>query len=92
MNKTELSEEVADRCRLTKTKALEVVSVLFEDVLVPEIAGGEKVMLTGFGTFAAATRKPRKARSFDGDLLQIPAKRVARFTAGKLLRDRVAGA
>ena len=48
------------------------------------------VTLTGFGTFSASTRGERTGRNPQtGQSIRIPARRVAKFSAGKALKDAI---
>jgi len=59
-------------------------------VITDALARGEKVALVGFGTFQVVTRKARTGRNPQtGEALQIPAKKVPKFTPGKDLRGKV---
>jgi DNA-binding protein HU-beta len=73
-----------------------VVGQLVDGVL-DEIRGalvaGDKVQLIPFGSFVVRDRKKREGRNpKTGAKLTIPARKVPAFTAGKGLRDAVAGA
>ena len=89
MNKAELIEEVASQTGLTKTasgKAVNAVVSAISDCL----AKGERVTLVGFGTFGVRQRKARTGvNPQTGATLQMPAKKVAKFLAGKALREAV---
>jgi len=89
MNKAELIEEVANQTGLAKRtsgKAVDAVVSAISDCL----AKGEKVTLVGFGTFGVRQRKARTGRNPQtGATIQIPAKRVAKFVAGKTLKEKV---
>jgi DNA-binding protein HU-beta len=51
---------------------------------------GDKLTLTGFGTFSIAKRKARIGRNPQtGKEIKIPAARVAKFKAGNLLKKSV---
>jgi DNA-binding protein HU-beta len=51
---------------------------------------GDKLTLTGFGTFSVAKRRARKGRNPQtGKEIKIPANKVAKFKAGKLLKSAV---
>jgi DNA-binding protein HU-beta len=72
-----------------------VVGQLVDGVL-DEIRGalvaGDKVQLIPFGSFVVRDRKKREGRNpKTGAKLIIPARKVPAFTAGKGLRDAVAG-
>ena len=89
MNKAELVEQVASQTGLAKRtsgKAVDAVVSAISDCL----AKGEKVTLMGFGTFGVRQRKARTGRNPQtGATIQIPAKKVPKFTSGKGLRDKV---
>jgi DNA-binding protein HU-beta len=51
---------------------------------------GDKLTLTGFGTFSVARRRARTGRNpQSGKEIKIPATRVAKFKAGNLLKSTV---
>jgi len=89
MNKAELIEQVASETGLTKRtsgKAVDAVVSAIRDCLTR----GEKVTLVGFGTFRVRSRKARRGvNPQTGGTIQIPAKKVPKFTAGKALREKV---
>ncbi len=89
MNKAELIEQVAGQTGLAKRtsgKAVDAVVSAISDCLTR----GEKVTLVGFGTFGVRQRKERTGRNpRTGATIQIPAKRVAKFSPGKSLREKV---
>jgi len=89
MNKGELIEEVANQTGLTKRASGEAVTAI-TSVITDALARGEKVTLVGFGTFQIMQRKARRGRNPQtGETIQIPAKKVPKFKAGKGLRETV---
>jgi DNA-binding protein HU-beta len=51
---------------------------------------GDKLTLTGFGTFSVVKRKARTGRNPQtGKEIKIPARKVAKFKAGNLLKNAV---
>lgn len=90
MNKAELVEEVANQTGLTKKASRETVDAV-TSVITDCLARGEKVTLVGFGSFKVRKRKSRRGRNPQtGMEIQIPAKEVPKFEAGKNLREAVA--
>lgn len=95
MNKTELTEKLAQKADLTMKDAREVVSLLFDTdpkkgIIASEICRGRKVQITGFGTFESRKRKKRRGRNPQtGAVIDIPASKAPAFAAGKALKDRV---
>jgi len=89
MTKAELVERVADKIQLTKKQTEAVVNILLA-CITEALSAGDKVELRGFGSFRIRKRNPREGRNpKTGDTVQIPAKRVPFFKAGKELREMV---
>ncbi len=88
MNKAELVEEVSGEVGLSKRETQRVIDAIVETI-TDTLTAGEKVTLVGFGTFGVRQRKARTGRNPQtGALIQIPAKRVPRFVAGKTLKEK----
>ncbi len=89
MNKAELIEKVAGKVGLTKKEAGDVVDAT-TSAITDTLAMNERVTLVGFGTFQVRERKARKGvNPQTGEAINIPAKKVPKFTAGKALREAV---
>jgi integration host factor subunit beta len=89
MTKAELVEKVADKIQLTKKQTETIVNILLNSI-TEALSEGDKVELRGFGSFRIRKRNPREGRNpKTGDTVQIPAKRVPFFKAGKELREMV---
>ena len=89
MNKAQLVEEVSGKTGLTKKETQNVIDVLTETI-GDTLSRGEKVALVGFGTFQVANRRARRGvNPQTRETIQIPAKKVPKFTSGKGLRDKV---
>lgn len=89
MNKQELIAAVAIATGLPKTKAGDAVNAL-TDIITGELAAGNEVVLVNFGTFRVTKRTERVGRNpLSGAAIVIPAKSVAGFRAGKLLKAAV---
>ena len=89
MNKAQLVEEVASQTGSTRKTSREAVDAI-TSVISDTLARGEKVTLVGFGTFQVRERKTRRGRNPQtGKEIQIPAKKVPKFVAGKSLREAV---
>lgn len=92
MNKQELIEAMRNKSGLPKADCESALNAYIETVS-DALAKGEKVTLIGFGTLAAVMRKGREGRNpKTGATVTIPTRRVAKFTPGVTLRERVAGA
>jgi DNA-binding protein HU-beta len=89
MTKAELIEIVAKKSHLTKKAAHECVDA-FLDEIVRQINKGEKIVLSGFGTFKVSKVKDKKGRNPQtGEDLIIKSHRVVRFLVGKTLKRLV---
>jgi DNA-binding protein HU-beta len=88
MNKGDLVNEVA-KITGTKKEAQAAVDCVFDTITKVLKKKGE-VGLVGFGTFKVAKRKARTGRNpKTGEAIEIKAKNVPKFTAGKALKDAV---
>ena len=89
MTKAELVDHVAETVQLPKNK-IDTVVTRFLQGIVNALQAGDKVELRGFGNFRLRHRQPREGRNpRTGDTVQIPAKAVPSFTAGKAFQEMV---
>lgn len=87
MNKQDLIAKIALDAGLSKSSAAAAVESLLEGVSKALKKGGS-VTLVGFGTFKTSVRKARMGRNPQtGAAVKIPRRKVARFSAGKALKD-----
>lgn len=90
MNKTELIAVVANRAGVTQKVAEEVVSAFTDTIAETLGRRGEKVVVTGFGTFEVRHRVQRSGKNpRTGEVITVPAQKTPAFRAGKLLKDAV---
>lgn len=90
MNKTDLIASVAQNAGLTKKDAERVLNAAF-DAMTAALVNGEKVQLSGFGTFEVKEREARIGRNpHTKETIEIPATKVPVFKASKALKDCVA--
>lgn len=89
VNKDTLVHEICEKTGLSK-KDVEMVLESFEDVVTGELRKGNKVTLTGFGTFKVSNRAAREGINPQTKAkITIPAMTVPKFTAGKALKEAV---
>ena len=82
MTKAELISKIADDAGITKVAAGNALSSFMEAV-EKTLKKGDKITLTGFGTFSVSKRAARKGRNPQtGATLKIPAHNVAKFRPG----------
>ena len=90
MNKTELILAVAERSGIAKKDAELAVNAAL-DAMTAALMAGDKVQLTGFGSFEVKDRAARVGRNpKTREATEIPATRVPVFKACKALKDNVA--
>ncbi len=89
INKDMLTHAIVEKTDLSKRDVSAVIEA-FVAVVTAELRAGNKVTVTGFGTFRVSKRAARvginpqtKAK------INIPAMTVPKFTAGKTLKDAV---
>ena len=89
MTRQSLIDALAHHNRMSKRQVDEVLSSLV-DIIATSIKAGNKVSITGFGTFDVGTRAARRGvNPQTGAEIQIPAMPMPRFRAGKRLKDAV---
>ena len=89
MNKTELIAIAAENAGLTKKDTERVLNAAI-DAITFALVKGEKVQLSGFGTFETKDREARVGRNpHTKEAIEIPATRVPSFKASKALKDIV---
>lgn len=89
MNGSDLVAKVAQKTGLTRRRARAVVDSAFAEITV-SLATGERVTLSGFGTFdvrPVGAREGRHPRT--GEKLMLPSRRVVVFRVGRELRDAI---
>ncbi|MBP6044614.1 MAG: HU family DNA-binding protein [Microgenomates group bacterium] len=89
MTKADLVAQVAKKAGLTSKAAKDAVNTVFSSISAA-MKRGEKVVVTGFGTFVVRRRASRKGRNPQtGAEIQIPSTKTPGFTAGKSLKRMV---
>lgn len=89
MTKKDLIEVVAKKANLTNKAARDAVQITLNTIR-DSLKRGEKVVLTGFGTFSIRTRQQRVGRNpKTGDKITLAARKAPGFTAGKTLKKAV---
>lgn len=90
MNKTELISVTAQNAGITKKDAERTINAAI-DAITAALAKGEKVQLSGFGSFEVKDREARVGRNpHTKESIEIPATKVPVFKASQALRDTVA--
>jgi DNA-binding protein HU-beta len=89
MTKAELIASIGKEAKISKASAEKAVNA-FTNAVTKALKKGDKLALTGFGTFSVAKRRARTGRNPQtGKEIKIPSTRVAKFKAGNLLKSAV---
>ena len=93
MNKSELVEALAEKMDTTKADAQRTIDAIFDTkdgVLTETLVKGERVQITGFGTFETRKRKARTGRNpRTGEEIKIGPTISPSFRPGKALKEAV---
>nr|MCS5648993.1 integration host factor subunit beta [Dehalococcoidia bacterium] len=86
MTKAELVRKLANKIKLNRKQAEDVVNAMTQSIS-DSLAGGNKVEIRGFGSFVIRERNARIAHNpRSREIVEVPAKRVPFFKAGNDLR------
>ncbi len=89
MNKTELIAAMAEKAEISKKDAEKALTA-FTNVVADTLVDGDKIAITGFGTFEVVKRAARTGRNPQtGETIEIAASKSPKFKAGKALKDAV---
>ncbi|MCR1782536.1 HU family DNA-binding protein [Nocardioides carbamazepini] len=92
MNKSQLIDALADRFEGSRKDAAHALDAVL-DTITRQVAKGEKVAITGFGSFEKAVRNARWVRNPQtGERVKTKKKAVPKFSAGADLKNVVSGA
>lgn len=89
MTRDQLIEQIASKAGITKGQGEDALKA-FTEAVTSALSRGEDVALTGFGAFKVSNRAARQGvNPRTGEKVQVPAMKVAKFKAGKGLKDAV---
>lgn len=89
MRKQDIIRVVADSTRMTERQAAAAVNATVS-AIQEALAAGDKVMISGFGSFLVVDRAPRSVRNpLNGVRMRIGPRRCAAFRAGVRLKMAV---
>ncbi|WP_239781226.1 HU family DNA-binding protein, partial [Pimelobacter simplex] len=92
VNKSQLIDTLADRFEGSRKDAAHALDAVL-DTITRQVAKGEKVAITGFGSFEKAVRNARWVRNPQtGERVKTKKKSVPKFSAGADLKNVVSGA
>lgn len=91
MTRQDLTDKLAEDIGVTKVTAWAAIESVL-DGITKALQQGDTVTLVGFGTFKAAARAGRTGRNpRTGEAIEIPARKVPRFTPGASLKKALNG-
>jgi DNA-binding protein HU-beta len=89
VTKQRLIETLSDETKMNKRQVEQFLST-FVNIVERTVAKGEKVSITGFGTFDLGKRAARRGvNPQTGAEIQIPEMAMPRFRAGKRLKETI---
>jgi DNA-binding protein HU-beta len=89
VNKRDLVGKIAVDARLTRAQAACALDAFLEGIQ-NSLVRGDRVIISGFGTFGVSQRKARRIRNpRSGNAIDVAAKRVPRFAAGIELKSAI---
>jgi len=89
MTKADLVEQVFERIGSSRKEAAEAVEQVF-DIIKENLCRGEKIKISGFGTFAVNQKHARRGRNPQtGEAITIDSRRVLSFKSRHVLKDHV---
>jgi len=89
MTKNQLISVLAKKCDITKKEAENVLGT-FIDIVEEQLIAGDKVQITGFGTFEVRSHDERNGRNpYTGESIVIPPSRRPAFVPGKNLKEKI---
>ena len=89
MNKTQLIQKIAENGNMTKKDA-ELALKAVIDAISDAVVAGEKVQVSGFGSFDVKAREARTGRNpKTGEAVEIAASKRVVFSAAQALKDKL---
>lgn len=89
MNKSQLIKTVAEKSELSQKQIGETWK-LFEEAILASLSAGERVQLSGFGTFEVRERAERKGRNpKTGEVVAVPACKYLAFVSAKAVKTEL---
>lgn len=89
LTKAQLSEILFEQLGLNKREAKDFVDAFFE-IISAQLANGQDVRISGFGSYEVQTRSPRPGRNpRTGEPVQIKPRRVVTFRASAQMKQKL---
>jgi DNA-binding protein HU-beta len=89
VTKRDLVGKIAVEAQLTRAQASSALESILEGIR-SSLVNGDRVTISGFGTFGVSHRKARRIRNpRSGSAIEVAAKRVPRFAPGMDLKSAI---
>jgi DNA-binding protein HU-beta len=89
MNKTQLVDAVAKEANIKKQDTAAIIDAFLETIQ-NEVANGEKVQITGFGSFERRERGEREVKNpRTGEPIKVAPSKSPHFSAGAVFKEKV---
>lgn len=89
MNKRDLITKIASDASLTRNQAARALDAFLEGIRTG-LSRGDRVTISGFGSFGVLHRKARRVRNpTNGKAIEVAARRVPRFAPGNELKSAI---
>ena len=86
MTKNDFINAIAEKADITKKSAADAVFAVISEAM----ANGDKIAISGFGTFETVDRAARKGRNpKTGETIDIPASKAVKLKVAKALKETV---
>ena len=89
MNKAEFVKLLAEKMETTAENADKNLKLVFETI-GEAVAKDDTLVFLGFGTFKSTISKARKIKTPKGVMVDVPEKRIVRFSVGSDLKEKAA--
>lgn len=87
--KADIVERIYEKVGFPRREAAEVVESVFE-LVKKHLEAGDKVKISGFGSFILHDKRPRRGRNpVTGETITIRARRVLSFKASPILKSAI---
>lgn len=91
MNKADLTEILSVRANIPKVRAAHYINIMTE-AIQEALAADEKVTISDFGTFTVSERRAFKGHNpKNGEVMNVPSRRIPVFRSGKGLKGALNG-
>jgi integration host factor subunit alpha len=91
MTKADIVERIMTNTGLSKPESIDMFELIFS-IMKDTLAGGEDIVIYGFGKFMVKEKKDRKGRNPQtGEDLIVEARRVLTFKPSAVLKNTING-